>query len=67
MQQAFEFQTTVQDGFIRIPDIYAKIIPRKIKVIVLADKTEKDEKTQFPYFAVDTAGYVFDREEANER
>ncbi|MCL1843163.1 MAG: hypothetical protein FWF79_05065 [Defluviitaleaceae bacterium] len=67
MQQAFEFQATTQDGFIRIPDIYAKIMPRKIKVIVLADKTEKDETAPFPYFAVDTTGYVFDREEANER
>jgi len=35
MQQAFEFQTTAQDGFIRIPDIYAKIMPRKIKVIAI--------------------------------
>jgi len=34
-------------------------------VIVLADKTEKEEKAPFPYFAVDTAGYVFDRGEAN--
>ena len=67
MQQAFEFQATAQDGIIRIPDIYAKIMPRKIKVIVLADETEKEEKTPFPYFAVDTAGYVFDREEASER
>jgi len=67
MQQAFEFQATAQDGFIRIPDIYAKIMPRKIKVIVLADKAEKEEKSPFPYFAVDTSGYIFDREEANER
>jgi len=67
MQQAFEFQATAQDGFIRIPDIYAKKMPRKIKVIVLADKIEKDEKAPFPYFAVDTTGYVFDREEANAR
>ena len=63
MQQAFEFQATAQDGFIRIPDIYAKIMPRKIKVIVLA---EKEENAPFPYFAVDTAGYVFDRDEAND-
>jgi hypothetical protein len=67
MQQAFEFQATTQDGFIRIPDIYAKIMPRNIKVIVLADKTEKEETALFPYFAVDTTGYVFDREEANAR
>ena len=67
MQQAFEFQATAQDGFIRIPEVYAKIMPRKIKVIVLVDKIEKEEKTPFPYFAVDTSEYAFDREEANER
>jgi len=65
--QAFEFQATAQDGIIRIPDKYVKKIPQKIKVIVLADKIEKEEKVLFPYFAVDTTGYVFDREEANER
>jgi len=67
MQQAFEFQTITQDGIIRIPDIYANIIPRKIKVIVLADKIEKKEKAPFPYFAIDTTNYVFNREEANAR
>ena len=65
--QAFEFQTTVQDGIIRIPDRYAREIPQKIRVIVLAEKTEQETKAPFPYFAVDTTGYVFDREEANER
>ena len=65
--QAFEFQTTAQDGIIRIPDRYVKTIPRKIKVIVLADRIEKEKSAPFPYFAVDTTGYVFDREEANAR
>jgi len=65
--QAFEFQTTIQDGIIRIPDRYVKKVPQKIKVILLADKVEKDEQTPFPYFAIDTTGYVFDRDEANER
>ena len=65
--QAFEFQTTIQDGIIRIPDRYAKKIPQKIKVIILAEKIEKEKQLPFPYFAVDTTGYVFDREEANER
>ena len=63
--QAFEFLTTTEDGIIRIPDKYAKQIPQKIKVIILTDMVEAEEKTPFPYFAVDTSGYVFDREEAN--
>jgi hypothetical protein len=67
MQQAFEFQTTAHDGFIRIPDMYEKVIPREIKVIVLADIAKENTKAPFPYFAIDTLGYVFDREEANAR
>jgi hypothetical protein len=51
MQQAYEFQATAQNGFIR----------------VLTEKIEEEERTPFPYFAVDTTGYVFDREEANAR
>jgi len=65
--QAFEFQAITEDGIIRIPDRYVEKIPQKIKVIVLTEKTEKEEQSSFPYFAVDTTGYVFDREEANER
>ena len=65
--QAFEFQTTAQDGLIRIPDRFKGKFTPNIKVIVLNDEREKPKKTSFPYFAVDTTGYVFDREEANER
>ncbi|MCL2421044.1 MAG: hypothetical protein FWD03_04235 [Defluviitaleaceae bacterium] len=65
--QAFEFQTIPQDGIIRIPDQYKRKIAKKVKVIVLSEIIEKKEQAPFPYFAVDTTGYVFDREEANER
>ena len=65
--QAFEFQTTAQDGFIRIPDKFKNKMTTNIKVIVLNDERDKPKTSQFPYFAVDTTGYVFDREEANER
>ena len=65
--QAFEFQTTVQDGYIRIPDNYVKTIPQKIKVIVLAESASEKKLDPFPFFGVDTTGYVFDREDANAR
>jgi hypothetical protein len=71
--QAFEFQTTAQDGFIRIPDRFKSKMTSNIKVIILSGEQEKladsfrPKKASFPYFAVDTTGYVFDREEANER
>jgi hypothetical protein len=38
--QAFEFQTTVQDGIIHIPERFKGKITRDVKVIVLND--EKD-------------------------
>lgn len=66
--QAFEFQTTAQNGFIKIPDQYANEIPENIKVIVLAQKKPKTGKRNFfPDFSINTTGYEFNREEANER
>ena len=72
--QAFEFQTTAQDGIIRIPDRFRSKMTPNIKVIILSDENvskttriKEPKKVSFPYFAVDTTGYVFDREEANER
>lgn len=66
--QAFEFHTTAQNGFIKIPEEYARKIPSSVKVIVLAqEKPKSDKRTHFPDFAINTTGFVFDREEANER
>jgi len=67
--QAFEFQTTAQNGFIKIPDEYVRKIPSSVKVIVLAGEKQKTGKRNlFPYFGIDTSAFVFDREEAaNER
>ena len=45
-----------------------KKIPSDVRVIVLADERPKErKKALFPYFAIDTNGYTFNREEANER
>ena len=66
--QAFEFRTTAQDGFIRIPDEYVKKIPTSVKVIVYAsEKPKSGKRSFFPDFDIDTTGFVFSREEANER
>jgi hypothetical protein len=66
--QAYEFHATTQNGLIRIPGEYAKKLPASVKVIVLADEKPKDGKRKlFPDFGVDTTGFVFNREEANER
>ncbi len=66
--QAFEFHTTARDGFIKIPDEYVRRIPSSVKVIVLAgEKKKSGKRSLFPDFGIDTSGFVFDREEANER
>lgn len=66
----YEFQTAVNDGIINIPAEYRDKILGKIKVILVSEENDNEKtlkKLMFPYFAVDTTGYIFDREEANER
>ena len=66
--QAYEFQTTAKDGYIEIPIEYKNICNAKVKVIILAEeKPVKSKRSLFPDFSIDTTGYKFDREEANER
>jgi len=45
--QAFEFQTTTQDGFIRIPDRFKGKMTPNIKVIILSGEQEKPKKAPF--------------------
>jgi hypothetical protein len=65
--KAFEFQTTVQDGLIHIPDRLKGEVARDIKVIILNIENEEKQSVPFPYFGVDTKEFVFNRREANER
>lgn len=70
--ESYEFNTSLSDGIIRIPiEFHEKIFKnaKNVKVIIIPEADEKvsAKKSFFPYFAVDTTGYVFDREEANER
>jgi hypothetical protein len=69
--QAYEFNTTASDGFIKIPEQYTKKIPSNVSVIVIADQKPKSrgkgKQSLFPDFGLNTEGYKFNREEANER
>ena len=71
--RTYEFQAALTDGIIRIPDEYQNKLCGKVRVILIQEDaglnktTGKDAESSFPYFAVDTTGYVFNREEANER
>jgi len=64
--QAYEFYTTAENGIIRIPDEYKNKIKSKIKVIVVEEKSESIRDILLPP-TLDTRGFAFDREEANER
>ena len=68
---AYEFQTTVNNGVIRIPAEYKDKIPGVVKVILMSEEqTERADnrnKAVFTAMSLDTRGFVFNREEANER
>lgn len=65
---AIEFKSTVNDGFIRIPEEYKNKIGQKVKVIILSDEQLGSiNEPVFSAVALQTSGYVFNREDANER
>ena len=65
---AYEFQTAVNDGIIYIPDEYKNKLSKKVKVILLSEEpVEKKKKAMFKAMKLDTQGFIFNREEANER
>jgi len=72
--EAYVFQTDLSDGIIQIPVEYLNKLSGKIRVILMQEGDiqkksvhEAVKKSAFPYFAIDTKGFVFNREEANER
>ena len=65
--QAYQFQTTSENGFIRIPEEYRKNIGFRIKVTIINDEQlDTDWDEVFPPL-IDTKTWKFNREEANER
>lgn len=67
IMQSYEFLTTAEHGYIRIPDEYKNKIKSKIKVIIVEDEeTNIDWDALFPP-AISTKGFKFNREEANLR
>ena len=68
--RAYEFQTAVNNGIIHIPVEYRSKISSKVKVILLSEepiKKTNEEKIMFNAMKLDTRGFIFNREEANER
>jgi hypothetical protein len=71
--QAYEFYATPENGFIPIPEQYRSSIKKNVKVIVLEEKIAKpivDTRRKSDFLlppTMDTRGWKFNREEANER
>jgi hypothetical protein len=65
---AYEFETAVIDGTIRIPENISGEVDPWIKVMLFPAKNPTMQKSDlFPDMRLDTRGHKFDRDEANER
>jgi hypothetical protein len=70
--QAYEFNTVIHEGMIRIPEQYQDklLSPSSVRVILLSNITESIVGTsnkKFSAMKLHTKGFTFNREEANER
>lgn len=65
---AIEFNTKIDRGLIKIPEQYLGKLGNQVKVIILTNQQEERKSTsKFTTLGVNTKGYKFDRETANER
>ena len=64
---AYEFNSTVRDGIISIPEQYCDKILADVRVIVLPQEQVKKTNGDFTAISICTEGFKFDRDAANER
>ena len=70
--QAYEFYAVPENGTIKIPKQFRNRIKTSVKVILLEDNLDKKEISHkrtdlLSPISIDTRGWKFDKEEANER
>ncbi len=75
--QALEFIATVEDGVIKLPKKYVGKFRDPVRIILLTDeaatieasssKKKPKRKREFKAVVLDTRGFIFNRDEANER
>ena len=68
--QAYEFNTIVHEGIIRIPEQYRNEQLSSVKVILLSNPAKTGAaagKKKFTAMQLKTKGFTFNREESNER
>jgi hypothetical protein len=64
--EAYQFYATPENGVIQIPERYKDKIPSRAKVTVQVEEASSIRDILLPP-SLDTRGWKFDREEANER
>jgi hypothetical protein len=64
--EAIEFNATVENGVIPIPESYKNKIPNRVKVILAEDNTVIRRTIDFDSLVLDTKGFKYSREEAND-
>jgi len=78
MQHAIQFETIIESGIIRVPEQFIKKIPKSVKVtltpvsssnIIVGARSKAGtlSSDDFSALKIDTQGWQFSREEANER
>ena len=67
--QAYEFSSVVEnEGIIHIPQQYLENISSPVKIILLTnEKSPTDKGKKFSAISLETKGFKFNRDEANER
>ena len=67
--QAYEFSSVVgKEGTIHIPQQYLKNLSSPVKVILLTNENaSKGKNKHFSAITLETKGFIFNRDEANER
>jgi hypothetical protein len=61
-----EFNATVENGVIPIPESFINKIPHRVKVILAEDNTITRRTIDFDNLVLDAKGFKYSREEAND-
>jgi hypothetical protein len=64
---AVEFDAKINEGIIKIPDRYVPRLGNSVKVIILVGEKDNITVSEFDCIKVNTKGFKFSREDANER
>ena len=64
--QKIEFNATVENGTIIIPESYKSKIPNRVKVMLVEETFTSQKKINFDELTLETRGFKYNREEAND-